>query len=223
MRAADDDNVTEEQRSCQAIGKLFKCVLFKLGKKIAHEKILLHDDGLVIDRALTTCNSHIFRSIFIHLDFWYKQSIFDDSFAKLEIVQGMWNKRNAKLTMAKLFLGVDNWGVATNLPDGFYPLFNLFFYSNQLVGFFYNILRVQIIYDGQHTRPYSIWNDFVDKACEVREGKEKFLNMLYRIKEELGDDQLKRLLNHDVNNGNGTQVIIHIRKNMNSYEKKMVY
>ena len=47
--------------------------------------------------------------------------------------------------------------------------------------------------------------------------------MLYRITEELGDDQLKRLLNHEVNNENGTQVIIHIRKNMNSYEKKMVY
>ena len=104
MRAADDDNVTEEQRSCQAIGKLFKCVLFKLGKKIAHEKILLHDDGLVIDRALTTCNSHIFRSIFIHLDFWYKQSIFDDSFAKLEIVQGMWNRRNAFLKFLNAFL-----------------------------------------------------------------------------------------------------------------------
>ena len=60
--------------------------------------------------------------------------------------------------------------------------------------------------------PYSIWNDFIDKAC--RSGRlENVVYFLGRVKKELGNEQLKRLTNHDVNNGS-SPAFLHIRIKM---------
>ena len=72
-------------------------------------------------------------------------------------------------------------------------------YTSELTGFVDFILDVKGIDDDgdERTRSYSIWNDFVEEECEDR--TDEVLYILYNMKVKLGDDQLKRLMNHGVN------------------------
>ena len=181
---AVEDDVINEQRNCQAIGKLFKCITQKLDKNIVQEKLLLHDDDLVIDRTVSTCNFHMFGVMLHQLNVWDQQRIFDDTFVRLEFVERICNKN---------------------------------YEMNKLKGFVDFILEVKEIDDGHCTRPYSIWSDFTNKACkEIR--IEKVLYFFDFIQKKLGDDQMKRLMNHDVN-GKSQRVILRIQQKISVNEK----
>ena len=105
------------------------------------------------------------------------------------------------------YLEIDGRGVAINLPCGFNVLsfyFIEYFDESQLRQFVQIIVSVTEICFSEGTRPYSIWADYVDKACCTDTLTEfqtidKFLKC---VSEKLGRDVVvSELLYH--NNGGG--------------------
>ena len=170
---AAQDDVIDGQRSCQAIQKLFEIVSQKFGKNIVKEKLLFHGGRRVIDRAASNGDFQILGVMLNYLDVSLQTNIFDVTFTRLEVVQGM-RKKN--------------------------------YDTNKLTSFVDFILDVKEI-DDKHSFPYSIWSDFIGGTCFRDIGK--VLYFLDLVKKELGDEQLKRLMNHDVN-GNYGRVILEI-------------
>ena len=220
--AQDDIIVVKPSRSCQAIQKFLNCVSQKLGQEFVRQNLLFHENDRVFDCAASNGDFHIFGTLFNHPDVSREfRKEFIMSIARLEVIQGIW--KNYKMKPLELLFGIDHEEMATNLLGEFqwlfYFLFEESFKMNDSKGFLDFVLDVKEIKGEGRPRRYSIWSDFIDKTCEERINNIfDIFEIFVRVKNELGDDQLKRLVNHDAN-GNGPAVL-RILNEMSYHDKQ---
>ena len=197
----------------------FKLLSAKLGDA-AVEQVVLHEDDkgeIVFSRNYLTREMKV-AAMYAHLPREKRYEIQQKLLAAFinnpdrNETQTIIRKKVPPTQWVNRYLEIDGRGVAINLPCGFNVLsfyFIEYFDESQLRQFVQIIVSVTEICFSEGTRPYSIWADYVDKACCTDTLTEfqtidKFLKC---VSEKLGRDVVvNELLYH--NNGGGKVVYL---------------
>ena len=186
------------------------CLLVKLGE-VALKDVVLHDDGnqyynLVLASRWLLDRKRIPPPIYTSLSKETRDDIlhglFTNRSALINLLGSMDDKNLTEWT--KHLLGIDSWGMATNLMDGFYVL-SVYWINQMKEVQVQNLIKFIVSVKCSASARSSIWSDFIDKACACADSV-KFSKNLYALRKFLDVSKkvgvnINDLMLHNVGNG----------------------